>query len=204
MRTIPIGKIILFLSLSGLLLVLSCRTGYRGERYAEDEAEIQQSIDDYEIKVSKSAYIPPDGSGPVAGLVEAENPDAVLTFSNVGERMFVENGKTVNFIYDGVDPDETYIMYESWENGYYLTLVRKDEKVNVVFNKMCQIYIVGNPSLTRIRIPENLKYEQVIWTPRHDGTWELRVGTTQRGCKSKSLDDLQKMRNKGYENKVPK
>jgi hypothetical protein len=193
----------IIMSLTMLLILFSCQT-YRTQKDKEVAAEIEQSKNDYEVKPSKSVYIPKDGSGPVAGFSEANNSDVVITFSELGKPYFVQTGQTVNFIYEGVDPDDTYIMYESYGNGYNLTLRKKDDRVGVKFEKNCQLFIVGNPSLTSVRIPDNLKYEQIIWTPRIDGTWELRIGTTERGCKSKSLDELQKMRNKSYENAVPK
>lgn len=194
-------KLILILLLLITGIGFSCRTGRAPK---SNDPDIEKSIETYEIKPSVNAHIPKDGSGPVAGYTAETNPDTVMTFGRYGERVFVENGKVVNFIYDGVDPDKSYVMYESWDTGYYLTLVKKDEWVDAKFNKLCQIFIVGNPSLTRVNVPETMRYEQIIWTPRNDGTWELRIGTTERGCKSKSLDELQKMRGKGYENSVPK
>lgn len=182
-----------------VLLLFSCRTSYY-----QNDPEIQQSIDNYEIKTSHSARIPKDGNGPIAGYIPEAKPDTIITFNTLDERVFVSNSKAVNFIYEGIDPDETYIMYESWEDGYYLTLKSRQEGVDVKFNKLCQIFIVGNPALTRISIPVAMRYEQVIWTPRNDGTWELRIGSTERGCKSRSLDDLQKARDKKYEGNVPK
>ncbi len=172
--------------------------------YQEDYATDSEAKRDYEIQTAKSVTIPEDGSGPIAGMTEAESPDAIVTFNELGERTFVENGSTVNFIYDGVDPAETYVMYESTKDGYYLTLVKKDERVNVYFKEMCQIFIVGRPDMTTIDVPENLRYEQIIWTPRSDGTWELRIGTTQRGCKSRALNQLQELRTSEYEDNVPK
>jgi len=193
--------IILLLALQ--VSMFSCQT-YRTQKDKDVVAEIEQSKSDYEIKPSMSVVIPKDGSGPIAGFTEASNSDVIITFSELGKPYFVQTGQTVNFIYEGVDPDDTYIMYESYGDGYNLTLRKKDDRVGVKFDKLCQLFIVGNPSLTNIKIPDNLKYEQIIWTPRTDGTWELRIGTTERGCKSKSLDELQKMRNKNYEGSVPK
>ncbi len=184
------------------LFLSSCGQVYR-ESY-QDDKEIQESINTYEIQTSYNAKIPDNGSGPITGVVPLENPDTVIIFTGLDDRFFVPNGKDVNFVYDGIDPDETYIMFESALDGYYLTLKNKYEGVDVKFNKICQLFIVGNPSLTRIQVPSTLKYEQIIWTPRKDGTWELRIGSTERGCKSKSLDELQKMRTKSYEEKVPK
>lgn len=197
-------NLFIIISLAMLVIMLGCKTAYRTQKDRDVVAEIEQSKGDYEITSSKSAVIPKDGSGPIAGFTEASNSDVVITFSELGKPYFVETGQTVNFIYEGVDPDNTYIMYESYGNGYNLTLRRKDDRVGVKFEKLCQLFIVGNPSLTNIKIPDELKYEQIIWTPRTDGTWELRIGTTERGCKSKSLDELQKMRNKNYESNVPK
>jgi len=194
----------LFIISSLLIVTLFGCQNYRTQRDKDVVAEIEQSKNDYEIRTSKSVYIPKDGSGPVAGFSDANNSDVIITFSELGVAQFIENGKTANFIYEGIDPDDTYIMYESYGNGYNLTLRKKDDRVGVKFEKLCQLFIVGNPSLTNVRIPDELKYEQIIWTPRTDGTWELRIGTTERGCKSKSLDELQKMRNKHYENSLPK
>jgi len=174
------------------------------QSYADDDPEMKQYIQTYEIQASYSAKIPADGSGPIAGPTPLAKPDTVLTFTEINQRYFVPNGTDVNFIYDGIDPNETYIMYESWIDGYYLTIKNKYETVDVKFNKICQLFIVGNPSLTRISVPKTLKYEQIIWTPRSDGTWELRIGSTERGCKSKSLDELQKLRTKTYENNIPR
>ena len=188
-----------FLLFASMILIVSCQTGYH-----KNDPEIKENIDNYEITVSQSARIPKDGSGPVAGFSPEAKPDTVITFTGLDERVFVTNGNAVNFIYDGIDPDDTYIMYESWDDGYYLTLKSKMQGVDVKFHKICQIFIVGNPSLTRIAVPETMKYEQIIWTPRSDGTWELRIGSTERGCKSKSLDELQKVRDKKYESNVPK
>ncbi len=182
------------------LLMFSCANVYRGDD------DFQNSSEDYssDIQTTRTVYIPDDDSGPVAGFTPAESPDTVVTFSELGKRIFVKNGTTVNFIYDGIDPDDTYVKYESWEGGYYIQLMNKNQRVDVHFSKICQLFIVQNPSLTIVDVPRKLRYEQIIWTPREDGTWEVRIGTTERGCKSKSLQDLQKLRTKKYKNNVPK
>ncbi len=195
---------ILFLSvILAAFSLASCGKVYR-ENYEYDAANEESEEYYYDIKTSKSAVIPKDGSGPVTGFEPAPNPDKVITFTEVGQRIFVKNGSVVNFIYDGIDPDENYVMYESADGGYYLTLTPKDERIRVHFKKLCQIFVVGRPDLTIIDVPKNLRYEQIVWTPRADGTWELRIGTTQRGCSSEALNELQKMRTKKYERNVPK
>lgn len=180
-------------------LMFSCVNVYRDDYY-DDENEDYSS----DIQITRTVFIPSDASGPVAGYTPVESPDTVVTFSEIGERIFVQNGTTVNFIYDGIDPDETYIKYESWDNGYYLQIMDKNQRVDVHFVKICQLFIVQNPSLTIVDVPRKLRYEQIIWTPRKDGTWEVRIGATERGCKSKSLNNLQKLRTKEYNRNIPK
>ncbi|MBI5323839.1 MAG: hypothetical protein HZB41_00910 [Ignavibacteriae bacterium] len=183
----------------GLLLIFtlwSCST------YRETEREASGTEN---IKVSKSVIVPKDeGAAPIAGVAELPSPGQVITFNGVGQKVHVKTGETVNFIYDGIDPEKTYIIYESTDDGYNLELSWRNEPVLIHFWKLCQIYVVATPSLTNVDIPGNLNLEQVIWTPRSDGTWEVRIGTVERGCKSKALDDLQKMRDKDYEKGVPR
>ncbi|MCX6155779.1 MAG: hypothetical protein NT007_16650 [Candidatus Kapabacteria bacterium] len=159
---------------------------------------------DVKVDVSKSAVIPRDGSTPIAGSNALDNPSRVVTFSNIGQKIDVKNGETVNFVYDGIDPESTYIIYESTDDGYTLELAVRDQPVAIYFTKMCQNFIVANPSLTIVNVPDNLKFEQIVWTPRSDGTWEVRVGAVERGCKSPALNHLNKLRNKNYEKNLPK
>ncbi len=163
-----------------------------------------QEVEQQEMTVSQSVSIPQDGSAPIAGISQVDNPDQTVTFTSVGEKFDVKNGQEVNIIYDGIDPEETYIVYESTFDGYSLELAYRSDPVSIFFEKLCQIKIVANPALTQVVIPKELRYEQIIWTPRADGTWEVRIGTTQRGCKSSALRELQKLRDKGYEKSVPK
>lgn len=192
--------VIVFFSI--LLIVASCQTPsqkqYSSPRYEEKDVE------NVDIDVSMSANLPKDGSAPVAGIRAFDKADTIITFSEVGQRVQVRNGQNINFIYDGINPEETYIIYEQTLDGYTLELAYRNQKVNLPFNRLCQIYIVASPQLTTCEIPDNLKFEQIVWTPRSDGTWEVRLGTVERGCKSPALDQLQKLRTKDYEGKVPR
>jgi hypothetical protein len=176
-------------------LMASCQT-YKEER---------TGVDTGSIKVSKSVTIPKDeDAAPIAGVTEASNADRVVTFSGVGQKVHVKTGETVNFIYDGIDPELTYIRYESTDDGYNLELANRNDPVVVRFWTLCQNYVVATPSLTNIDIAPNLNLEQIIWTPRADGTWEVRIGTVERGCKSQALQDLQKLRSREYEKNLPR
>ncbi len=155
-----------------------------------------------EIELPLTVTIPKDGSSPIAGEVLAKNPDMTMTFNGYNEKQFVKTGTVVNFIYEGIDPENSFILYESTDEGYYLTLVKNNTPANIKFSRLCQTYIVASPQMTNITIDENVRFEQIIWTPRAEGNWEVRIGSTARGCKSEALDRLNKLRNQQYEKKV--
>ncbi len=182
-------------------LLFSC-VSYQAEEQSKQTTKIKD--EEPKIELTKTVTIPSDGSSPIAGYTEAEKPDAIITFSKVGEKFSVATGQTVNFIYDGIDPESTFIIYESTLDGYNLQLAYKTDKIAINFKKLCQIYVVASPALTSIFVPENLRYEQIVWTPRQDGTWEVRIGTTERGCKSDALKNLDKLRKRDYEKNIPR
>lgn len=151
-----------------------------------------------------SVALPSDGGAPMPAMDKAKTPTTTLTFTKVGQREFVKTGEAVNLLYDGVDAKSTYVKYESAENGYWLELAFTKEPTIVEFSYLCQRFIVANPALTSIGFGNGLRYEQIVWTPRQDGSWEVRIGATERGCKSEALDDINKLRTKDYQKEVPK
>ena len=183
------------------IIIISCQTPPKKYRISTAPSLEVESVN---MKVSHSAVIPEDGSAPIAGIEPIEEPSRIITFNDIGQKFEVKKGETVNFIYDGIDPELTYIIYESTYDGYNLQLAYRNENILITFDKLCQTYIVASPMFTSIEFPDNLMYEQIIWTPRADGSWEVRIGTTERGCKSKALKQLQKLRTKEYERNVPK
>jgi hypothetical protein len=172
--------------------------------YTQKQDESTRTGQSYDMDVSKSVTIPSDGGAPIAGVSSNQKSDTIITFSEVGQVIELKNGQSANFIYDGINPEETYIKYVQTLDGYTLELAYRDQKESLEFSFLCQTYVVANPMLTSVQVPDNLKYEQIIWTPRSDGTWEVRLGSTERGCASKALDQLNKLRTKDYEGKVPK
>lgn len=155
-----------------------------------------------EIELPLTVTIPKDGSTPIAGENLDKNPDITITFGSYNDKQFVKTGTVVNFIYEGIDPENSYILYESTDDGYYLTLIKNNESATINFSRLCQTYIVASPQMTNITIDNNIRFEQIIWTPRAEGNWEVRIGSTARGCKSEALERLNKLRNSQYEKKV--
>lgn len=151
-----------------------------------------------------SVTLPGDGGAPAPAMEKAKSPTTTLTFTKVGQREFVKTGEAVNLLYDGIDAKSTYVKYESAENGYWLEVALTKEPTIVEFSYLCQRFIVANPALTSIGFGNGLRYEQIVWTPRQDGSWEVRIGATERGCKSEALDDINKLRTKDYQKEVPK
>jgi|GEM_PF-5368802 len=155
------------------------------------------------IDVTQSIIIPADGSSPIALKRTSDKAAREIVFSKMGQKEQVSNGETVNIRYDGVNPDKVYISYESFEDGYYLELSSLMEQKLVNFGKRCQSFIVASPATTTIRVDEAVRYEQLIWTPREDNSWEVRIGTVEQGCKSVALEAIKKLRTREYETAVP-
>ena len=155
------------------------------------------------IDVTQSIIIPMDGSSPIALKKRSNNAGRQVAFTKVGQKEFVLNGETVNISYEGMNTEKVYISYESTEDGYWLELSSLMEQKVITFTKRCQSFIVATPATTTIRVDEVVRYEQLIWTPRADNSWEVRIGTVAQGCKSAALDAIDKVRTKEYEANVP-
>lgn len=192
-------KKILIFSLLSIVLLSSC------SRFRNRHSEVKEE-DKPEVSVTKTISIPADhDQAPMTGETPKANPDTVLTVNSMDEKFFLKNGQDANFVYGGrINPEDVYCVYEQTLDGYTLSLKNKTDIVDIEFERLCQTFIVASPSLTNVKYPKSLKYEQIIWTPREDGYWEVRIGTTERGCRSKALQDLQKIRTKDYEKTVPR
>jgi hypothetical protein len=148
--------------------------------------------------------IPGDGSAPRTGAAGIARPSRIVTFSQIGQRVDVRTGEVVNLVYDGIDPETSYLRYEATDGGYMLELTQRNEYVTVTFAWICQIFVVDNPANCTVVVPEELRFEQIVWTPRADGLWEVRAGNVNRGCKSEALDSLGKLRTRAYEANIPR
>ncbi len=155
------------------------------------------------IDVTQSIIIPADGSSPIALKKTSDKAAREIVFSKMGQKEQVMSGETVNIRYEGVNPDKVYIAYQSFEDGYYLELSSLMEQKVVTFAKRCQSFIVASPATTTIRVDDVCRYEQLVWTPREDNSWEVRIGTVAQGCKSAALDAIDKLRTREYETAVP-
>ena len=155
------------------------------------------------IDVTQSIIIPMDGSSPIA--LKKTSSDAVrqITFSKIGQKELVLLGETVNISYEGMNTDKVYLAYQSTEDGYWLELSSLMEQKVINFDKRCQSFIVASPATTTIRVEDAVRYEQLIWTPREDNSWEVRIGTVEQGCKSDALRAIKKVRTREYEANVP-
>jgi hypothetical protein len=150
--------------------------------------------------------VPSDGGSPHTGSASAgvKSSARVVTFNTIGQKIDVKNGETVNLLYEGIEPDDAYLRYESTMDGYMLELAPRDQYMIVNFERLCQKFIIDNPANAAITVAEDLRYEQVVWTPRDDGLWEVRIGSTNRGCESEALDKLNKLRSIDYERNLPR
>jgi hypothetical protein len=191
-------------------LLASCqptlnRGGYNSPVYLGRDPSTT-SANSTRIALPSSVEIPTDGSSPKTGNASsgAGSRVRIVTFDSVGKRVHVKNGETVNLIYDGIDPEAAYLRYESTHDGYELELAPRNQFMVVSFETLCQKFIVDHPANAAVNITDDLRYEQVVWTPRSDGLWEVRIGSTSRGCQSEALDGLNKLRSAQYEKTVPR
>ncbi|MCS6807561.1 MAG: hypothetical protein RML40_02610 [Bacteroidota bacterium] len=175
-------------------------------RKIEYEDRLKQfGIERRPIEVARTVTVKATGDPPIPGKTPVSKPDRIITFRSMNDKFEIKAGETVNIVYDGVNPEDTYLRYEPTEDGYIVQLASVFEPVNVVFRRLCELFIVANPAMTSVIVADNLRYEQIIWTPRADGSWEVRIGTTgDRNCRSQALDYLQRLRTAEYERNLRK
>lgn len=197
-------KHFLLLAIAALALVFSSSCATVKKMEYEDRLK-QYGIERRPIELAKSVTVKTNGDPPVAGKNPSGKPDKIITFKSINDKYEIKAGETVNIVYDGVNPEDTYLRYEPTDDGYTMQLTSVYEPVNVVFRTVCELFIVANPAMTSVIVADNLRYEQIVWTPRVDGSWEVRIGTTgDRNCRSQALDYLQRLRTGDYERNVRK
>jgi hypothetical protein len=158
------------------------------------------------LALPTSVQVPSNGGSPQTGTASAgaRSSARVMIFNTIGQKINLKNGETVNLLYEGIDPEAAYLRYESTMDGYTLELAPRDQYMMVNFERLCQKFIIDNPANAAVFVAEDLRYEQVVWTPRDDGLWEVRIGSTNRGCESEALDKLNKLRSTEYERNLPR
>ena len=156
------------------------------------------------IAITRGIEIPADGTSPKASQTAFDGQLKVITFKNYNQREIVYNGEKVNVEYDpSLNLDKCYLSYQSDEDGYWLELSKLNDQKVVIFDKLCQTFVVATPELTTVRVTDKIRYEQIIWTAREDKSWEVRIGSSERGCKSDALNRLKDLRTKEYLENLP-
>lgn len=159
-----------------------------------------------------TVYIPCPGEGePEFGFKDIsatgniiKKPERTIMFREFGQVEKVRFCESVNIIYEEIAPEDVQILYESIDDGYLLHLKRIGERKLIEFKCICQTFILSNPESTSMSFDPRLKYEQIIWTPMENNLWEVRLGSTQRDCKSRALDRIKVRRNAEYEKNLPR
>ncbi len=160
-----------------------------------------------------TVYIPCPGEGdPEFGFKEGDEPVKGITVPPVREVLFEAFGQvelvkfceSVEIIYDGIAPEDVQILYEAIDEGYLLHLKRIGERKVIEFKYLCQSFILSNPESTSLTFTDELRYEQIIWTPMENNLWEVRIGTTERKCKSRALESIKHKRTSDYESQIPR
>lgn len=143
------------------------------------------------------------GSSPVTDTVENPRAQKTLKFRKIGDANEIRFGEVANVQVISDSPSmiaySTYFSFESVPGGYRMELTDINSIKTLRFDCMCKTFVVQSPRMADVAIDPTIRYEQLIWTPRKDGTWEARIGTDQRGCKSPALDGLNALRTSVYE-----
>jgi len=135
-----------------------------------------------------------------------ENPNAVRTiqFDSLRQREKILYGELVNTRIKGeAVAFRSYFSFESDYDGYWMELSDAQSIRPINFDCMCKTFIVLSPKTTDVNFDDRLRYEQIVWTPRKDRTWEVRIGNVRRGCRSEALEELPDLRTREYENNKP-
>jgi hypothetical protein len=126
-----------------------------------------------------------------------------IIINKIGQVDTVLYCEKVSLVYDRIQKEDCEIVYEQGPDCYYLRTINYQKMTPIKFNCICQKFYLSNPWMKQITFVEELKYEQIIMTPMANGLWEVRIGTTNRGCDSKALDKLPKLRDREYERNLP-
>lgn len=175
-----------------------------GETYSLELAERNIITKEVSVQVPQSVVVPADGSSPVFMADPDKNPARRIAFEKIWQKEKIKTGETVNITYpNAVKVEKVYLAAESDEDGYWLQLSEQKDPIKINFIKRCQTFIALHPRAAYVSVDKLLKYEQVIWTPRADGTWEVRIGTKEQGCVSSALERIKELRTTDYEKTVP-
>jgi len=146
------------------------------------------------ISIPLQVSIPSNGNAPVYYTkFDPRKKARTIAFDTIGHSHIVHFGETVNLSYGQSIPlRDVYVRARPAEGGYLLETAKLSAPTVVELKELCDIQVVQSPAVTTVLYDKRLRYEQIIWTPRVDGTWEVRIGTKQgRGCNSPALEELQ-------------
>jgi hypothetical protein len=129
-------------------------------------------------------------------------PDTTFVIKEYEDSFVLPKDKSLNIIYENIDPYKTFIFAKIQESSILFKGLDPYKTVDIYFEKLCDTYIVAHPTLTNVFVNPKLQYEQIIWTPRFEGTWQVTIGTEDRGCKPVNKVFIQKARTKEYEQMI--
>ncbi len=136
----------------------------------------------------------------IAGeTIQKQSAKDTLRFSQAGQYRTFKQGEVVLVETEGIDFESNTFsyIYDQETNDVTMILVpREDCKIEL--NKKCQVMdwndAVNIPTIT---VPDNLKPEQIIITPKFNDNcervgYQIRYGSVERGCYKEAKEVLNK------------
>ncbi len=129
---------------------------------------------------------------------EVVNAHRVIDFSISDEATFTI-GEVVTINFDGIDFENYFIDFVQNDDNNKITLKLVNKKNGVIlFQEKCQNFQRFDLEIPKIEVADGLSPQQVVMTPLFDDHcqqigWDVRYGSIESGCKSKSITDIVKI-----------
>ncbi len=151
-----------------------------------------------------------DDIGVIAGEeIQSKTPNKILLFSSVGETHNFKRGDIVEVITQGINFEDNTFYYTFDKNSDLISMSLKPrEACDVKLINKCAVVTWNDPNnIPTIKLADNMKPEQIIITPLFDedcqrSGYQIRYGSTERGCYSVAKKVLEDFRECIEKNKV--
>ncbi len=127
-------------------------------------------------------------------------PTKDVVFTDFGQSVRFRSGDIIRLMYDGVDISLATLQanIDPTNGEVVLSLIRRNEPVRL--SRKCQAVIRMDSQIPIVEVKEGLSPEQVVVTPVFNSEckqigYEIRYGSTERGCMNEAQKTLTQFRN---------
>ncbi len=127
-------------------------------------------------------------------------PTKNVVFTDFGQSVRFRSGEIIRLMYDAVDVSIATLQanIDPSTGEVVLSLIRRNEPVQL--SRKCQAVIRMDSQIPIVEVKEGLSPEQVVVTPVFNSEckqigYEIRYGSTERGCLNEAQKTLNQFRN---------